>query len=124
MDMLSLFKRKPDPLLAQMAVAIERLTVARAPSDEPMIDPKETVFALIERQDSIENRFEELRGTVLRHLQMSSQRLNMAERKEEEAEDEGLPLPQLPGVIAPSNETENDLAYATRVLRENGISPI
>lgn len=122
-SMLSFLKRKPDPLIAQMAVTLDRLTSAVSRPDVSSDDLKETPYPLLERLDSLENRFEELRGTCLRHLQSASQRLKLVEQKEEQIEDEGGVTPQLPNIQTESAE-ESDLEYASRLLRGQGVQPL
>jgi hypothetical protein len=81
------------------------------------------------RLESLEGRFEELRGQCLRHLQSASQRLKLAERKEEELEDAGeLPAPfngnqmQLP--VEEVEEAVSDLDWARRQLLSVGETPV
>jgi hypothetical protein len=57
---------------------------------------------------------------------MASQRLKLAERKEEDAEDEDEPraAPQLPLPLSDQDEQLSDREWAIRKLRERGETPI
>lgn len=84
---------------------------------------------LVLRLESLEGRFEELRGQCLRHLQMASQRLKLAERKEEEMEDAGELEPggngaQMTFPMQPEPEPQDDMEWARAQLRARGETPI
>jgi len=124
--------RKPDPVIGEIASALRDLKDAFEAPLAVTPEPEETSLGLVERLDSLENRFEELRGTCLRHLQSASQRLKLAERKEEEMElgDEGatnplVPAPEYSVENAPSSQGYTDnLRWAADQLRARGEAPI
>lgn len=142
--MFGWFRRKTDqatqslePVLTQL---VERLdSLDRLPRDligvinQQSPSPPELPADqgdLIARVDSLELRLEQLHKECLRHLQMGSQRLKQAERKEaaleELDEDERPPvLPeQLQLPTGNGAEDEDNFAFARRMLREQGIMPI
>lgn len=122
--------RKPDPLLTKIALTLEHLESAIvAPTDEkPDSDP--TSIQLVERVDSLENRFEELRGTVLRHLQSASQRLKRQQDLQDDVEEEApttVPIQYDPpenGEVGDVNSPESDLKWAVEQMRKRGEQAI
>tara|TARA_B100001123_G_C15324682_1_gene1029111 strand:+ start:2406 stop:2657 length:252 start_codon:yes stop_codon:yes gene_type:complete len=81
--------------------------------------------------ESLENRFEELRGMCLRHVQSASQRLKRAEdlhgERELNGEDMvGAPVPPPPpdsNGVAPEDDI-SDLQWGVQQLRARGESAI
>jgi hypothetical protein len=125
--MFGLRSQKPDPTLTKVALVLERLEGAMEAAGDGKPDSETTSIQLVERVDSLENRFEELRGTVLRHLQSASQRLKKVQDLSDDLDDEQpqtLPIPFDQGPEAEVSGPENDLAWAADQMRKNGISPI
>lgn len=120
-------KTKNDSVLAEVATALRDVRDAIEAPPAPVEEPDSTSIQLVERLDSIENRFEELRGVCLRHLQSASQRLKLAEKKESDAEfDDDTPM-QLPIPAPVSDNATNDvtdLQWAAQKIRERGESAI
>lgn len=83
---------------------------------------------LVARVEACELRVEQLAEQVLRHLQMASQRLKLAERKEkaladlDEEEEPSRPQMQLPLQEPPADE--DDFSWARKQLRARGIDPM
>ena len=117
-------KHKPDPLVTDLAAELrllrEAITAPAEDTEEPILTP----VGLVERLDSLENRFEELRGTCLRHLQSASQRLKLAESKEDDLEGTNGVAPLLPLPNATPEKQMTPLEYAAQALRDRGESPI
>lgn len=126
------FRRKRDSALNDVATELKTLrdfleTSMRVADQVAAPSPSESDLVL--RIESLEGRFEELRGQCLRHLQSASQRLKLAERKEEELEDEGqLPAPlngnQLQLPVAEQPEELSELDWARRQLLARGETPV
>lgn len=120
------FQRKRDPILTDLLAELKAIRDLK----ETQSEPNSLQFgsdAVLLRLESLEGRFEELRGQCLRHLQSASQRLKLAERKEEELEGEvdlapgngqmPLPLPQQEAPIS-------DMEWARRELFKRGELPV
>jgi len=122
--------RKPDPLLTKVLLTLEHLQTAIAVPTNEKQEPDPTSIQLVERVDSLENRFEELRGTVLRHLQSASQRLKRQQDLQDDIEEEQPPT--LPIQFDPQENMENDdshspsddLQWAIAQMRKRGEQPI
>ena len=122
--------RKPDPLLTKIGITLEHLEAAISAPVDDRPDPDPTSIQLVERVDSLENRFEELRGTVLRHLQSASQRLKRQQDLQDDIEEEQpstLPI-QFDAAENPENDVTNgpadDLQWAISQMRKRGESAI
>ena len=121
--------RKPDPLLSDVVSTLAHLSQAIEGLRPAAEESAPTSLGLAERQDSLENRFEELRGTCLRHLQSASQRLARADQLHEEMEDEGeLPTTvpvqhEIPQEPDPANGM-SDLEFVKEKIRAGGGMPI
>lgn len=122
-------KQKPDPLLSEVVSTLSHLSQAIEGLRPVQEESAPTSLGLAERQDSLENRFEELRGTCLRHLQSASQRLARADQLHEEMEDEGelpttVPIQQpIPEEHDPVNGL-SDLEFVKEKIRAGGGQPI
>lgn len=126
------FSRRPDSALKDVAAELKGLRdflSTRDTLEEPARIAAEPDSDLILRLESLEGRFEELRGQCLRHLQSASQRLKLAERKEEELEDAGeMPVPpngsQITLPIPEDAEPVSDLEWARREMMRRGETPV
>lgn len=120
-------KRQDGSITTDLITEMRLLRESVQPAPEAVTDSVVTPGEVLERLDTLENRFEELRGTCLRHLQSASQRLKLAERKEEamELDEDSQPLMPLASPLAPSdNGVETPLQAAARKVRASGEQAI
>ena len=126
------WQRKSDSLVSDVASALRSLDERLDQISQPERDLPTTSFAMVERMESLENRFEELRGMCLRHVQSASQRLKRAEdmhgERELNGEDMAVgaaipPLPPETNGTAAEDEV-SDLQWGVQQLRARGESAI
>ena len=122
--------RKPDPIISDVVTELRALREAFASETAPESDSGPTSIQLVERMDSLENRFEELRGTCLRHLQSASQRMKRAEDLADIMDDDAPDSQPVPVPLVTPNgqpeqpEGEDDLRWAQEMIRARGTDPI
>jgi hypothetical protein len=118
---------KKDSFSSELVTELRALRESIEADPVEMPDSDSTPLQLLERLDSLENRFEELRGMCLRQLQSASQRLKLAERKEESFEDEPTPTvqpAQFPAREMAQPDPTSDLEWAAAQIRARGEQPI
>ena len=122
--------RKPDPIITDVVTELRALREAFASETAPEAASGPTSIQLVERMDSLENRFEELRGTCLRHLQSASQRMKRAEDLADIIDDDAPDSqPVTVPLVTPNGqpeqpEGEDDLRWAQEMIRARGTDPI
>lgn len=123
-------RQKSDPVTSDLVNALQAIHEKLDNISEPQEELPTTSFAVVERMESLENRFEELRGMCLRHVQSASQRLKRAEEVSGERELNGdgpieaSPIPPMPEENGVHDEEISDLQWGVQQLRARGQSAV
>jgi len=123
-------RKNPEPVSTELVDACRAINEKLSKLSEPDDDLATTSYAVVERMESLENRFEELRGMCLRHVQSASQRLKRAEDLTEEREFNGDPpseiseAPPMHSENGVSDDEISDLQWGVQQLRARGQSAI
>lgn len=120
------FEKKQHLILQALSEQIAQLSTKLTPESDPN-HTGERLGELKNQFDDLELRFETLKTQCLRYLQTASRRLQKAQQlegfEEDDEEPSTIPVPELnPHQV--EEESETDLEYVQKKLREQGIQPV